>query len=770
MTIIEHIFSTSTTLLSLAVAISANAQYGNDENIATIDSLTTIYAHTTDPTEQIQLLNEISLNHYSVDSTVVYSNKLIELAQQYNTPYYEARGCYYLSWAYYCDGKYMLASEMAERGILIADSINNKEVLSLNYYQLANSYTMLNDASMATEYYHKALALGEELHDTTKICDVLKNMAQLNSENMLYDEALECINKSIELEKQTAEQAYISEDYNLMGYTIYQKYVNNKYLNTTPSLLEDSKKYLLISVDLAAKKDYVYGLMRSYTMLAVVLLEQAQIETNATRRSQILDSCHIFINQSYAITDKLGQDSERLDINDAYIKWLIETGQQKNAKNLLDSLKNIYTSDVFDLSEDISILYHNYSLYNASIGNYKLALHYEQMHYEMEQTLKKNDYAAKAARGMAQSNFNKQIREREIHYESATRIHTIIIGATALILILVVIFTFFVIRSYKRSREANTRLDQKNCELEQQKEEMLVQNEYLEQQKEQIEQQQHNLIEQNKIITSTNQQITDSINYASLIQRAALPSEGQMSSIFGSHMVIYNPLNIVSGDFYWATQVGKLKMLAVADCTGHGVPGAFLSMLGISILNDIAARATTQNLTAAAMLDQMRNIFKLALHQRGAETDNHDGIDIALLVINPEEMTLSYAGAYRPALIIREHEITKLEPDRMPIGSHYNEAEHFTEHQMKLQTGDSIYIFTDGMTDQFGYDSQNKIHKYTSKRLRTLLADIHKQPFSVQKTKIELSIESWRLDTQSATANGTPYEQTDDALLIGIRI
>lgn len=752
------------------INIYASVQMSNDEEDLMVDSLINVYNKTTNENQKLQLLNEISLHHNSVDSTIIYSQKLIELATKKDNPYLEARGYYYLSWAQYCSGNYFQASELSGKAILIADSIKNNELLALNYYQLANAYTMLSDVSVAIEYYNKALRLQEEVGDTIKICDILKNMAQINAENMLYDEALECIEKSIKLDSEYESQYYLSEDYYMISYIYYRKYIDYKYTQPNKSLIYEAKKNISKSIELAQNKGYNYGIMRSSTLIGTILIENYDIETNPILKKQILDSCKTFIDKSYALCQKLGQDSEQLDVDNTFVKWLIRDGQKAKAIQTIDSLFHAYNQNSDNLNEDLAHLYHNYSDYYGTYGDPKLALHYEQMYNEMQQLQQKKDYIAKAVRGMAQGDFSQQLHERELRYESKTRIHNIIMLSIAVVLILVIIFTITVIKSYKKTREANQKLDQKNCELEQQKEEMLVQNEYLEQQKEQIETQRKDLQEQNKIITKVNQQITDSINYASLIQRAALPSEGQMNSIFGNHMIIFSPLNIVSGDFYWATQIGKLKMLAVADCTGHGVPGAFLSMLGISILNNISTRATNQNTTAASMLDQMRSIFKLALHQRGGDTDNHDGIDIALIIINPEEMTLSYAGAFRPAILIREHEAIKLDPDRMPIGAHYNEAEHFTNHHLQLQHGDAIYLFTDGMTDQFGYDSQNRLHKYTSKRLRTLLTDIYNQPFSVQKTKIELSFDSWRLETQSLTENGTPYEQTDDALLIGIRV
>ncbi len=752
---------------SIFDAIDTKAQLTTDEERVLVDSLINVYNHTSDEQQQLQLLEAIARHHDNVDSTIVYANKLISLSRKLNKPGQEAQGLSFLAWAYYNDSKYLQASEMSRKSILIADSINDKKILGNSYYQLANEYSMLNDISIAIEYYQKALEIQEEFKDTSKICDILKNIAQTFAENMLYDDALECIERSKKLDEQYLSQYYLSEDYWMIGYTYYMKYCDTKYTVKDNQILNRAKENILTAINLSEKNKYKYGMLRSYIMGAAVLVEIADNETDTPRRNEILDSCYTYIQLAYNLSEQMGRDISELDIHEVYLHYLINADKKTLA--MLDSLNIVFHQSPEELNKDISYLYHNYCIYYERQNEYKKALDYERISNELKSNLQKNDYAAKASRYMAQGNFNMQLRERELHYESDKHLRTIIIVCGSILLFFLVIFSISTIKSYKRTQEAYRALDIKNNELEKQKEEILVQNEYLEQQKEQIEKQRINVQEQNNIISQVNQQLTDSINYAGLIQQAALPSEGQMNSIFGNHMVIFKPLNIVSGDFYWATQVGNLKMLAVADCTGHGVPGAFLSMLGISILNDISARYTNKEIKAATMLDQMRSTFMNVLHQHAQEDENHDGIDISLIIINTETQSLSYAGAFRPIIIVRNHEAMKFSPDRMPIGAHYNVAEHFTNHDVELQNGDTIYLFTDGMTDQFGYDSQNHLHKYTSKRLRTLLADIHNQPFSVQQTKIELSFASWRLETQSLTDTGMPYEQTDDALLIGIR-
>lgn len=344
--------------------------------------------------------------------------------------------------------------------------------------------------------------------------------------------------------------------------------------------------------------------------------------------------------------------------------------------------------------------------------------------------------------------------EHEISLENEIYYHNLINIAALIIVLVASIHSFSTIRLYRKSRKLNKELELKKDELEKQQSKMIMQNKLLE--------------EKNRIITVQNNEVKDSINYAGYIQRAAMPSKTLIEIIFGDHMVIFHPRDIVSGDFYWAKQTDKYKMLAVADCTGHGVPGGFLSMLGMSILDYLAISAdSNEDFSAATMLDEVRRLFKQSLHQRGKEEDNHDGMDMALVVMSNESNCMSYAGAFRPLLHVRDGVITKYDADRMPIGLHYHEAEHFTNHIIELNEGDCIYLYSDGMTDQFGYDDKNEVRKFTAKRLRTAIESVCSYPFYKQQQILEGVMESWR--TSGDIADIGLYEQTDDMVLVGIK-
>jgi PAS domain S-box-containing protein len=260
--------------------------------------------------------------------------------------------------------------------------------------------------------------------------------------------------------------------------------------------------------------------------------------------------------------------------------------------------------------------------------------------------------------------------------------------------------------------------------------------------------------EQKEKIEEQNLNITDSIVYAQRIQRALLPPGDYMKQLLPHRFILYKPRNIVSGDFYWVNKKNDLIITAAADCTGHGVPGAMMSMLGVSILNEIVS--TLQKPDAGDILNNFRSKLIESLHQGGKESHMWDGIDIALCLIDLKRKNVQYAGAYSPLYLIREGKLKETKGDKMPIGIHAR-MEPFTNHNIQIQTGDSLYIFSDGYADQFGGDNDKR---FTQRRFRKLLVDIHDKPMTDQKDFLEKTLEKWRGKSG----------QIDDILVMGVRV
>jgi serine phosphatase RsbU (regulator of sigma subunit) len=278
------------------------------------------------------------------------------------------------------------------------------------------------------------------------------------------------------------------------------------------------------------------------------------------------------------------------------------------------------------------------------------------------------------------------------------------------------------------------------------------QNLDLQSQKEEIE-------SQVALLNERNEEITDSLNYAMKIQSAVLPPVQYFHEILNDVFILFKPRDIVSGDFYWIKQVNQYVILAAADCTGHGVPGAFMSLLGMSYLNEIVRRREITQ--ANQVLNELRRQIRISLRQHGQPEESKDGIDMALCVIDEKNRVLQYAGANNPLYMIRDRngspELMELKPDLMPLGYYQGRHKSFRNNNIPLEFGDMFYMFSDGFIDQKG-GKENK--KFMSKNFKDLLIKIHQEPMQEQKKILDKTITAWMGDNP----------QIDDILVIGVRV
>jgi len=247
---------------------------------------------------------------------------------------------------------------------------------------------------------------------------------------------------------------------------------------------------------------------------------------------------------------------------------------------------------------------------------------------------------------------------------------------------------------------------------------------------------------------------SESLRYASYIQQAIFPSSSLIDRLIPDNFVFYQPREVVSGDFYYVSRKNDLLIVGVGDCTGHGVPGALMSILGITFLNEIIAHGSFSS--TGSILNQMREHVMEALCQTGNDTERKDGIDLALCIIDPKNNMLSFAGAFNPVYIVRDQNLVEIAGDMMPVGVGAEEELCFTSHLYELNNNDVIYLFTDGFVDQFGGPSNRK---YKYKPFRELLTQISHLPMQDQKSKIEQTFNHWKGNLQ----------QLDDVLVFGFR-
>jgi serine phosphatase RsbU (regulator of sigma subunit) len=314
----------------------------------------------------------------------------------------------------------------------------------------------------------------------------------------------------------------------------------------------------------------------------------------------------------------------------------------------------------------------------------------------------------------------------------------IILCFVLFVLLLVSFLVYYIYRGYKIKKEANIKLEEKNRTISAQKDEIEKQRDIAAAQRDQIAYQKKH--------------ITDSIMYAKRIQTALLPSLELFSDKM-EHFVLYKPLAIVSGDFYWVCSKDNIQVIIAADCTGHGVPGAFMSMLGVTMLNEIVNEKHI--FMPDQIIENLREGIIKSLKQVVDEDTVKDGMDIAVCVVDFNENILWYAGANSPLFLIRGGELMHYRSDKMPVAIHYK-MQPFTLHKIILQKGDTFYIFSDGFADQFGGPKEKK---FMSNQLKEKLVEIAGKPMLQQGEKLNEIFEVWRGDNP----------QVDDVIMIGVR-
>ena len=715
-------------ILSLLVAVSSRVS-AQDLDDAALDSLAAVYYTLDDnDTAKLNVCHLIAQGHYNTDSTIVWAERQIRLAKIQENALLEAKAWGYLSWAYYFQNKYLDANNCNFRAIIIADSIENDNIKADNFRMLGDNYCFINDYQQSHQYYSIALELYEKIHDTTMIAACARSMAQNFVCQKMYEQAEDYYRKALAIDSLAGDIDYLLSDRNGLANMFLSQYLQNGTVRDL-NLLEKAKQEVTLGE--SVNSDFVYARYALLELKSQILAQEALGHGYEGKRLQdVLDSMRSCHDEGYAIVEKL-QISDKKIFDVCRANYLTLSKKYSEAKHILDSLLACFDDGFVDVSHT-EYLYTACDIYYTAIGDYKNAYYYKSKYYEFVNNQSSINYAVKAAQDIAQSEFDQQMRDhREREQYKAKIIQYCVIAFSAISLFF--LFDFF------KTRRHNHILNNKNDLLEKQKSEISFQN----------------------------SQIMDSIGYAGMIQRALMPDDGDIRSVFSDYYLIYRPLNIVAGDFYWMEQVGKYKMVVGADSTGHGVPGAFVSVLGINLLNDLAHRVVKNNGSPAKILDEMRRRLMLALGQdrekfeRG-EKINMDGIDLALAIIDTETNTLRYSGAYRPLWVYGGDGVTVLKPDKMPIGVYVGDQKDFSEQTLQVKPGDSLYMFSDGITDQFGYldDTKTTYKHFSVKRLLKTVGEIAAKPFPEQRQILESTFDAWQ--------NG--YQQLDDIIFLAVKV
>lgn len=712
-------------------------------------------------------LEEFIRKQTNPDTLLYYTERQLHLAKKLDNLLFITRALMNRGYAYGRLYEYEGAISSYEQALKTAEQACNRKYMANCYNEMAVMLTRTNDYNRASECFNNALHIYIEIGDTLKITDVYRNLGRQCLNFHLYKTAKSYFDNAFKLDSVSKDAKSLALDFYNAGKSDYMQFLDLDSLELLKSGIALMKTSLTLSRK-AGDKRMMQGCYEQLMLMYVSIYT-----TDIPHLYKMAkDSAHYYYKLTEASRMELNPGKEHIVADITKANLLTMDGKHAEAIKMLKKLEVKFDTSGTDYARYRAFLYRSMIWTMRQSGNYKDAVIYSEKFKVVEESTYNREFAVKSIKASAEAEYSEILRSQEdkerqeeanqkeqIRKQRTTAIIFIICIVLAAILVVVIW------QSLKRKRRNNELLAKQKAEILQKNEELQAQNRKIESQRDEILAQRDEIEAQKTQLADANSRITASIRYAHRIQTASVPSEEMMHKIFGECMVYWKPLNIVSGDFYWATQAGRYKLLTAADCTGHGVPGAFMSMLGVSTLNDITAQKDIEgaDMTAASVLEELREKIIAALRQSGPQRETEDGIDMAFCIIDPSTMEIQYSGANRPLWLVRDGELSEYKPDKMPVGSYIKSDRHFTNTIIRVQPGDTIYMASDGIANQFG-GGDNK-PKFSSQRLRNLLESIATKPFAEQRSIIENTIEQWRQHP-----DGSQEAQIDDQILVGVRI
>ncbi len=695
-----------------------------------VDSILNVVETTDDDSVKVEALLTLTRLYLSrnLKQSVEYGQQAVEVARGTGSLKQESEALTTLGAAHFYSGNYQMALDvwmesveiLETREALATDSLTRQGLMDQRALLLNNIgvvYKTMGQYDKAIEFYQQNLKIQEATGNLLKMAWARANIANVYfAFEIDFEKALEYYRVSLELFMRYTDQ----EPGDLQGKRgLAQTYLNMgivyKELNDYGQALENFRKALEYFTELEDRAfiartqkniGFVYMEGGNYEEALAAVQNSLEYNREIGQRKEVAED----LKNIGKIYYRMKRYQQALD----YMNQSLEISRELDLKR-----------EMFDVYRDISNVYRDMEDYKRALENYvrygalkdssireenlnqisELETKYETERIERENVLLNTQNALQEA----------QVKRQRIFLFSVIGISVIILG-----------FGTVVYRQYQEKKRANILLEEQNIEIKQQRDKIFQQK----------------------------QEITDSIQYASRIQSAVLPPDTMLSKL-QDHFILYKPRDIVSGDYYWMTLKDNMTVVAAADCTGHGVPGAFMSMLGISFMNEIVNKSDTTQ--ANEILNQLRGNVISSLGQTGVEGEAQDGMDLALCVIDTKAMKIQFSGAYNPLYIIRNDELIEYKPDKMPIGIHKEKSDPFTNHLIDVEVGDALYMFSDGYVDQFGGVRQKK---FMTKNFKELLLRINKKPMQEQKDILDNTIQEWM----------GSVEQIDDILVLGLRI
>jgi len=689
------------------------------------------------------MIGAIKNQYNNFDTAIIFCNKSLKISEEIQFKFLIARNLNLLALCYSANGNNALALEYHFRALGIRTEIQDSKGMTASYNNIAIIYANQGNYTNSLDYYLKSLRISEKLNDSINIAACYNNIAAIYLHQYKLSEAL---------------------DYCLKALNVYENMKNIKmisfcYNNIAQIYLDQDKdslalEYNLKSLNLKRKINDQSGIANSYQNIAEIY-QKRQNYTVALE----------YLFKSLKITEELndqdGIATTCQSISRAFFKQENLTDALRYAKKSFEISKGLNSYDLVNQSADM--LYNIYKIQN----NFKDALFYHEeakaandsmVSVEKNKKLEKLQFGYEIDKKKNEIEILEKDKKIALQNERTQRLYTMFFAVGFALLFLLV---FVIFRSRQQAHRAN-------FQLIAQKAEILRKNTELQKLNEEITAQRDDINEKKKIIENKNKNITDSIRYAKRIQDAMLPSATVLDEHIKNHFILFRPRDIVSGDFYWMKYANDLLYVVAADCTGHGVPGAFMSMLGISLLNEIILKNEYNR--AHLVLNQLRSRIKESLHQTGMKNETQDGMDIALCIFDFKNHKVNFAGAYNPLIILRQCDevletdickdgfiLREVKANRMPIGIHPKDYESFTNIEVELKPKDRLYIFSDGYVSQSGGPKNDKLK---ISRLKDALLEVQLQPMTEQYNSLNSLLDSWM----------GKLEQVDDILVIGLEI
>ncbi len=682
-----------------------------------------------------------------------------------------------------------LSFDYGNKAVALSKKLAYKEGTALAYKNLGGIYYTTSDYTNAFLYYDSSLTYYNELKDSVGISKITRNMGSVMHQQGNYAEAVEYFLKSRDVRIALGDETAIADIYNSLG-LVYSEQGDAMFEKAVENYFAALKTYQEIGDSVGQAGSY-YRIGALYLNSKKATLDSAEYYYNIFLDLALLLNEKKFIGQAYEGLGLINKNKQNLESSeDFFLKSLeiwLELDNKFSLSSIYNNLGELYYEQMFYekaleyaknsniISRENGFLVITQQTDNTlmkiytNLRDFENALFYAQDYITLTDSLQGEEMKQAITRMEVKHEFEKQMQEQEqeqeklnIQHEAELKRQRIITIFTFVGLILMLGVIVLVLRSYKQKQKANRLLELKNKEISYKNEMLHQQNEEIEAQKDEIEKQRDTVIGQKNEIEKQKQNITDSIVYAKRIQAALLPPNELINELFPNNFIVFMPRDIVSGDFYWAAQKEELSIITVADCTGHGVPGAFMSMLGISFLNEIVNSIDNSKLNAGVILTVLREYVKKSLRQTGKENEAKDGMDISLCVFDKANKIVHFSGAHNPLVQISNGELIHHKADRMPIGIYIKEKENFDNTEIELKKGDYFYMFSDGMVDQFGGDGGKK---YMIKNLKELLFENYTKSMAEQKTIIVNSFYKWTKDASLPVH----FEQVDDICIIGLR-